>query len=48
MGVDMEVYTFCKGISPKVNVMARLEFELVYYDVAIQHASYYSTGTPYN
>ena len=30
MGVD----TFPKGISPKVNVIARLEFELAYYDSA--------------
>ena len=28
------VYTFPKGISPKVKVIARLKFELAYYDIA--------------
>ena len=31
---DKEVHTFPKGICPKVNVIARLEFELAYYDSA--------------
>ena len=30
---DKEVHTFPKGIVTEDNVMARLEFELVYYDV---------------
>ena len=29
----MEIHTFPKGISPKVNVMEQLEFDLTYYDV---------------
>ena len=29
------VYTFSKDICPKVNVIARLEFELAYYDSAV-------------
>ena len=29
---DKGVYTFPKGICPKVNVIVRLEFELAYYD----------------
>ena len=29
-----------------MNVIVRLEFELAYYDVAIQHVSHYSTGIP--
>ena len=29
---DKGVHTFPKGICPKVNVIALLEFELVYYD----------------
>ena len=29
--VDKRVHTFPKGISPKVNVIARLEFELIYF-----------------
>ena len=31
----MGVHTFPKGICPKVNVIARLEFELAYYDSAV-------------
>ena len=37
------VHTFPKGISLKVNVIARLEFELAYYDSAVQRFNYYST-----
>ena len=33
------------GISLKLNVIARLEFELVFYDIAEQHVSHYTTGT---
>ena len=33
-------------INPKVNVLARLEFELGYYDVAAKHVSHYTTRTP--
>ena len=29
---DKGVHTFPKGICPKVNVIARLEYELAYYD----------------
>ena len=36
---DKWVHTFPKGISPKVNVIARLEFELATYDVAVQLAT---------
>ena len=36
------VHTFSKGISPKVNVIARLEFELAYFETAIQHLSHYT------
>ena len=32
---DKGVHTFPKGICPKVNVIARLEFELAYYDSAV-------------
>ena len=38
---DKAVYTFDKSISPKVNVIARLEFELAYFQTAIQHLGYY-------
>ena len=40
----MGVYTFLKGIRPKVNVKAQLEFELVYSDVPVQHVSPHTTG----
>ena len=41
---DEGIHTFFKGISPKVNVIARLEFELAYYDIIVQHVSHYATG----
>ena len=42
----MVIHNFYKGIGPEVNVIARLEFELAYYDVAVQHNSHHATGTP--
>ena len=39
-------HSFPKGISQKVNVIARLEFELVYYDIAVQYVSYNTRETP--
>ena len=39
------VYTFLKGISLKVNVIAWQEFKFIYYDVAVQHVSYYAMET---
>ena len=36
------------GVRPKVNSIARLEFELAYHDVKEQHVSHNDTGTlPY-
>ena len=32
-----------KGISPKVNTIARLEFELADHDVTVQYVSFYAT-----
>ena len=32
-GVDKRVHAFHKGISPKVNVIRRMEFELMYNDI---------------
>ena len=43
MGVGKEVYAFPKGISPKVNVTAKLEPEVAYSDVAVQHVNHYTT-----
>ena len=37
---DKGVYTFPKGISPKVNVIARLEIELAYFKAAVQSLSH--------
>ena len=36
------MHTVPKGISPKVNVIARLDFELVYDNVSVQHVSHYT------
>ena len=36
---------FYRLIDPKVNVIARLVFELAYFEVAVQHVSNYSTET---
>ena len=45
-GEDKGVPTFPKGICPKVNAIARLEYELADYDSAIQRFSHYTTRTP--
>ena len=42
LGEDKRVYTFPKGISPKVNVIAQLEFELAYFEAAVQRYSHYA------
>ena len=42
----MGVHTFPKGICPKVNVIARLEYELAYYDSAVHRFNHYTTRTP--
>ena len=33
--LDKRVHTFSKGINLKVNVTARMEFELIYYEAAL-------------
>ena len=43
---DKGVHTFPKGICPKVNVIARLEYELVYYDSTVHRFNHYTTRTP--
>ena len=40
---DKGVHTFPKGISPKVNVVAQLEFELANYDSAVHRLNHYTT-----
>ena len=41
---DKVVHTFPKGICLKLNIIALLEFELAYYDVAVWHISHYTVG----
>ena len=40
------VSTFPKGICPKVNVIAWLEYKLAYYDSAVHRFNHYTTRTP--
>ena len=42
------LHTFPKGISPKMNAIARLKFELANYDITVQHVNHNATGTPPN
>ena len=44
---DTGFHTFPKGICPKVNVIARLEYELAYYDSAVHRFNHYTRGHPY-
>ena len=45
---DKGVPTFSKGICPKMNVIARLEYELAYYDSAVHRFNHYTTRTPFS
>ena len=38
----MGVHNFPKGIYPKVNMIAQLEFKLAYYDSSVQHFNHYT------
>ena len=40
MGSGKEVHTFPKGINPKMKGIVRLELELAYYNVAVQHVNH--------
>ncbi len=42
---DKGFHTFPKGICLKVNVIARLEHELAYYDSAVHRFNHYTTRT---
>ena len=42
---DKGVHTFLKGICPKGNVIARLEYELAYYDSSVHRFNHYTTRT---
>ena len=39
---------FPKGFSPKVNIIALLEFELSYYDIVVQYISHSISATPHS
>ena len=39
-------YCFAKSISPKENAVVLQEFEVTYYNVAVQHVTYYDTRIP--
>ena len=43
---DKGVHAFPKGICPKVNVIARLEYEQAYYNSSVQHFNHYTRRTP--
>ena len=40
------VHTFLKGICPKVNVIAQLEYELAYNDYEVHRFNHFTTRTP--
>ena len=44
---DKGVHTFPKAIFSKVNVIARLEYELAYYDSAAHRFNHYTMRTPH-
>ena len=37
---------FIKGTDPKLNVITRLEFELTYFEIVVEHVSHNTTRTP--
>ena len=43
---DKKIHTFPVGINPKVNVIARLDFELAFYGAAFIHISHCAIETP--
>ena len=43
---EKAVFIFPNVISPKVNVIEQLEFELTFFIVTVQHVSNYTTVSP--
>ena len=43
---DNEVHTFPKGIHPRMNIIAQLEFELTYYNSEVLCFNHYTTTHP--
>ena len=46
-GTILLIAGYCKGICLKVNVIARLEFKLAYYDSAVQRFNYTPRRHPF-
>ena len=44
VGIKVFIH-FLRGISPKVNVIACLDFEITYSEAEIQNISHYAVGT---
>ena len=44
---DKGIHTFANGICPKVNVIARLKFELTYYESKVERFNPDTTMTPH-
>ena len=43
LGSGEVIHTFPKVISPKVNIIMRLEFELAHNNAIVQHVRHYAT-----
>ena len=43
---DELFHTFPRISNPKMNVRVPLEFDFVYYVIAVHHVSHYALGTP--
>ena len=41
----MRVHAVPKSISPEMNEIAQLKFELTYFNIAVQHVNYLATET---
>ena len=44
--MNKRVHTFPKNISPKVNEIAQIEFELAYHGATVEHINHSAMGTP--
>ena len=44
VGEDDKIYTFLKGIIPKVNVIVQREFKVAYFKATVQHVNHDAMG----
>ena len=44
--MDEGIHTLLKSISRKVNLIMRMESELIYFENTVQHHTYYASSTP--